>query len=69
MAFPNLTWVWVTSSKAINLDLVTTVTVQEGSVRLWTIDEQHGPLCTLTGDDAARFLSWFNRRAASSLDG
>lgn len=66
MDWPHFTW--VDEQTALNLDLVTMVRVQDGAVRLWEVGGGE-PLCTLKGDDAQRFLTWFNRRAASSRNG
>jgi hypothetical protein len=63
-------FVWVTETQAINLAHVTAVKVHEGTVQIWD-DMPHAetPLVTLRGETATQFLSWFNKRAASSLHG
>jgi hypothetical protein len=62
--FPAL--VWVTEHLALNLALVTRITVEKGDVLLLDVS---GTGTRLEGEEAQRFLAWINRRAASSRHG
>jgi hypothetical protein len=63
-------FVWITETQAINLAHVTTVKVHEGTVQVWDATPHvETPLATLRGEAATQFLSWFNKRVASSLHG
>lgn len=62
--FPSFTW--VNETLALNLALLTRVTVDRGNVLLLDV---RGACTRLEGEDAQRFLSWFNRRAESSRHG
>ena len=55
----------------MNLDHVTAITATEGVVQFWndTAPQGTGPALVLEGEDAAHFLAWLDKRAASSLHG